>query len=315
MSEVLDCLIIGGGPAGLTAAIYLGRFRRRVTVVDGGESRAAWIAKSHNLPGFPGGMNGLALLERMREQARIYGAVIQDGHVDALVRESNGRFAATVDGATLDARTVILAAGVAEIGPPLPDLVDAVKEGVIRICPICDGYECIGKTVGVIGPAEHAAAEALFLRTYTDRLTVVAADEATHLSPDTARRLAEADIPVVALGPGALRAESDGVTVILATEGRTLHFDVAYSAFGTTPRTPLARRLGARLAPDARVEVDAHQQTSVEGLFAAGDLVKGLNQISVAYGEAAVAATAVHNRLEKTRAQPGSSDLTTLSNP
>ena len=92
MSEVMDCLIIGGGPAGLTAAIYLGRFRRRVVVVDGGGSRAAWIDKSHNLPGFPGGMNGPALLDRMREQARLYGAALREGHVDALLRAGSGLF-------------------------------------------------------------------------------------------------------------------------------------------------------------------------------------------------------------------------------
>ena len=72
MSEMLDCLVIGGGPAGLTASIYLGRFRRRVTVIDKGWSRAEWITLSHNLPGFPNGIAGPALLEAMRAQARLY---------------------------------------------------------------------------------------------------------------------------------------------------------------------------------------------------------------------------------------------------
>jgi thioredoxin reductase (NADPH) len=302
MSEVLDCLVIGGGPAGLTAAIYLGRFRRRVVVVDGGWSRAKWISNSHNLPGFPGGLEGSVLLERMREQAWLYGAVLQEGYVDAAVRPEIGLFTAVIGNATTDARTIILATGVVENKPPLAHLAEAVKQGLIRTCPICDGYECIDKTVAVIGNSEHAAAEALFLRTYTDRLTVLRTRETADLSAETARCLVEAGITVAAIGPGSVRVEGDGLTAISATNGQTLRFDVAYSAFGTTPQSVLARSLGARLDSDARLEVNAHQETSIEGLFAAGDLVKGLNQISVANGEAAVAATAVHNRLPKVSA-------------
>jgi thioredoxin reductase (NADPH) len=174
-----------------------------------------------------------------------------------------------------------------------------VKRGLIRTCPICDGYENIDKSVAVIGNSEHAAAEALFLRTYTDRLTLLMAGDAASLSEKTTARLDEAGISVTAIGSELVKVEGDGVTAISVTDGQTLRFDVAYSAFGTTPQSALARSLGARLDADGRLEVDAHQETSVQGLFAAGDLVKGLNQISVADGEAAVAATAVHNRLPK----------------
>jgi thioredoxin reductase (NADPH) len=270
-----------------------------VVVVDGGWSRAKWISDSHNLPGFPGGLNGPALLERMSEQAWLYGAVLQTGYVDAVVHAAPGLFTAVIGAVTTDAHTIILATGVVENKPPLPHLAEAVKRGLIRICPICDGYESMDKKVAVIGNGEHAAAEALFLRTYTDRLTVLMAGEAASLSEQTIVRLDEADISIITIGPGSFRVEDDGLTAISATDGRMLRFDVAYSAFGITPQTLLAHSLGARLDADARLEVDAHQQTSVEGLFAAGDLVKGLNQISVAEGEATVAATAVHNRLPK----------------
>jgi thioredoxin reductase (NADPH) len=297
MSEVLDCLVIGGGPAGLTAAIYLGRFRRRVLVVDGGWSRAKWISHSHNLPGFPGGLNGTVLLERMREQAWLYGAVLQDGYVEAVVHAGTGLFTGVIGAVTLDVRTIILATGVVENKPPLSHLADAVQRGLIRICPICDGYESIDKTVAVIGNSEHAAAEALFLRTYTDRLTLLMAGDVASLSLATAERLAKASIAIVHIGTGSVRLDDDGLTAISTTNGQPLRFEVAYSAFGITPQTMLARSLGARVDADERLEVNAHQETSVEGLFAAGDLVKGLNQISVASGEAAVAATAVHNRL------------------
>ena len=129
MSEVLGCLVIGGGPAGLTASIYLGRFRRRVTIIDKGWSRAEWITLSHNLPVFPKGIAGPALLEDMRAQARLYGARLQRGIVEALRQTDDGRFAATVDGWDLSASAVLLATGVIENKPPVPHLADAVKRG------------------------------------------------------------------------------------------------------------------------------------------------------------------------------------------
>ena len=299
MDEMLDSLVIGGGPAGLTAAIYLGRFRRRVLLVDKGWSRAAWITRSHNLPGFPEGVAGSVLLDRMRGQARLYGATLQTGVIDSLQRSADGAFTAQVDAVPVSARTVILATGVLENKPPLGHVADAVKHGVMRTCPICDGYESIDRNIAVLGNGEHAAAEALFLRTYTKKLTLLLADAANGLSQDTQTALGEAGIKVSHVTIGSVRLEDDDVTALCTEDGQVHRFDVVYSAFGTTSQTELAKALQARLDDAGRLFVDAHQQTSINGLFAAGDLVRGLNQISVANGEAAIAATAIHNRLPK----------------
>src|ERR1700730_4951062 len=121
MAEILDCVVVGGGPAGLTAAIYLARFRLRFVVIDAGDSRAALIPKSHNHAGFPDGIAGPELLARMASQAKKYGAAIEQGTVTAIAREGDA-FAAAVDGETLRARTVIFAAGVVDIEPALPNL-------------------------------------------------------------------------------------------------------------------------------------------------------------------------------------------------
>jgi thioredoxin reductase (NADPH) len=190
MSEVLDCLVIGGGPAGLTAAIYLARFRRHALVVDKGWSRAEWITLSHNLPGFSEGIAGHALLDTMRGQARLYGAPVETGVIDSLRRGDDGGFIASWNGSDIFAQTVILATGVIENKPPVPHVADAVKDGLIRTCPICDGYECIGKQVAVLGSGEHAAREALFLRTYTEKLSLLLmATETTPLEDRTLRDL------------------------------------------------------------------------------------------------------------------------------
>jgi len=300
MIETLDCLVIGGGPAGLTASIYLGRFRRRVTVIDKGWSRAEWITLSHNLPGFPNGIAGPALLEAMRAQARLYGASLRTGVVEALRRTDDGRFTARLDGVDLSASTVLLATGVIENKPPVPHLADAVKRGLIRTCPICDGYEAIGKRVAVLGTGEHAAAEALFLRTYCDQITLLLpADGADVLSDETRRSLQPATVIVTHVTIGAVSLEDDGVVALEVEDGKIHRFDLVYSAFGTTSQSQLANALQAHADPSGRLLVNEHQQTSVEGLYAAGDVVRGLNQISVANGEAAIAATAIHNALPK----------------
>ncbi len=177
MDDMLDCLIIGGGPAGLTAATYLSRFHLKILVVDGGKSRAAWIPTSHNHAGFPEGINGQDLLNRLKEQAQLYGTRIEIGQVTRLERDQkSGIFTAEWGSGPVEARTVLLATGVTNRRPPIdPQLHDdAMARGLIRYCPICDGYEVSDKPVGVIGTGERGAAETIFLRGFTADLTLIA---------------------------------------------------------------------------------------------------------------------------------------------
>ncbi len=170
-----DALVVGGGPAGLTAAIYLARYHRRVVVVDDGNSRAKWIPLSHNHAGFPDGITGDELLRRMREQAERYGATILtdrinkvSGEVDALQAQGSA--------ATIYTRAILIATGVKNRSPVLDADMhrEALQRGMMRYCPICDAYEVTGQAIGVIGANSHGVAEALFLRTFSDRITLVA---------------------------------------------------------------------------------------------------------------------------------------------
>ncbi|MDY7524546.1 NAD(P)/FAD-dependent oxidoreductase [Sphingomonas sp. 10B4] len=292
----LDCLIIGGGPAGLTAALYLARFKRRVVVIDGGWSRAEWITLSHNIPGFPEGISGPTYHDRLRQQAQLYGCAPDKGYVRTLRwRDENG-FLAELDSRTISAQTVILATGVVENKPPVPHLADAVKRGLIRTCPICDGYESRDERIAVLGNGPHAAAEALFLRTYSSKLTLLLVGDAALPYP-MHEELIQNGIEILQIGSEAIEMQEHGVAAFYAADGQSHSFDVVYTAFGTTAQSDLAASLGARMDDAGRLFVSAHQETSVTSLYAAGDLVRGLNQISVANGEAAIAATAVHNAL------------------
>lgn len=290
-----DVLVIGAGPAGLTAATYLGRFLRRVRVADGGEPRACWIPMSHNMPGFPAGIGGKDILKRMREQALEYGADIRPGRVERLMRDEDA-FVAVIDGERISARAVLLAAGVVDHHPDLPGVERAVQRSLVRICPICDAYEARGKAVAILGDSDKGAREAAFMRTYSDRVTLIHVGPADALTK--AEDLARLGVEVIAAPLETVQLEQDRVTA-LGWGGRTRAFDLIYSALGTSPNAELARGLGARLAGDGRLEVDLHQATSVPGLYAAGDVVRGLNQIAVATAEAAVAATAIHNALRR----------------
>lgn len=291
-----DAAIIGAGPAGLTAAIYLGRFRRNFLLVDSGDSRAAWIPRSHNHPGFPDGIGGIELLNRMRLQAEKFGAVVNKALVEDIAKAEGG-FWLRIEGQDVFARTVLLATGVSDNEPPLPGVEAAIRRGLVRICPICDGYEITGKTVGVIGNSALGAREALFLKTYTDRISLIHVGPPQALDRKLRGELSEAGVELVETQMDQVILDNTRIKALCFGPGWPRRFDAIYSALGVEPRSELAVRVGARFDSGKRLYVDDHQQTSIPGLYAAGDLVRGLNQISTAEGEAAIAATAMHNRL------------------
>lgn len=288
-----EVLIVGAGPAGLTAATYLGRFRRPSLVVDAGSSRARWIPESHDIPGFPEGVGGEELLVRLRGHARKYGAQIVPGWINSIGPEEGG-FGLQMDGRSIHSRYVILATGVEDQLPALEGAAEALLRSVLRVCPICDGFEARDRRIAVVGDGERAEHEAVFLRTYSNAICYINIGERSN---DARRqRLDQQGIESVDAKLRQLRI-SENVLVLDLPDGRHRTFDVVYSALGCAPRIDLAAGVGARCDDSHALRVDAHQQTTVDGLYAAGDAVRGLNQVVIAAAEAAIAATAIHNRL------------------
>ena len=303
--DVLDCLVVGGGPAGLTAALYLARFKRRFLVVDEGSPRAAWIPTSHNIPFFAEGIPGPEILARQRGHAGRYGVGVVAGSVAGLRRVPGGSFEAAIEekggGAArqVRARRVLLATGAVDTEPELPDLPDAVRRGLVRYCPICDGYEARDRRIAVIGHGAHGLGEAAFVaRTYSDDVTLLTLGRRLELDPEQ-REVAERHrIKVVEEPVAALEVRGDRIAAVRTGGGAEHRFDALYSALGLEHRTGLALALGAEHDPQGALIVDDHNQTTVKGLYAAGAVVRGLDQIVVAMGHAAIAATAIHNRCE-----------------
>lgn len=295
-----DALIIGGGPAGLTAAIYLARFHLVTIVVDAGRSRARTIPRTRNHAGYPGGIPGADLVAAMRAQAEEYGATLVAGHVDALTRDGD-RFVAKGEFGEVTAAAVLLATGVVNRRPAMADPLHdaALAAGRIRYCPVCDGFEVTDARVGVLGTGDHAVSEAVFLRSFTADLTLIAADGPHDLSQANRRDLAAAGI--VAIDGPAHDFAIDGATITVATAAGRLAFASLYPALGSHIRSGLAATLGAATADAGCITVDDHQRTNVPGLYAAGDVVLGLDQISHAMGEGGVAATTLRNDLSERR--------------
>jgi len=300
IDDLQDCLVIGAGPAGLTAAIYLARFHLKVRIVEDGQSRAALIPTTHNHAGFPEGISGNELLNRMRQQAALYGAVVEGLAITRLRRDGD-IFIASADTCEVKARTVLLATGVVNHRPRMNSAVhdQALARGLLRYCPVCDGYEVTDKRVAVLGTGERGVDEAQFLRSYTSDLTLIALDGPHELSAAERAQLAHGGITVID-GPATGFAISEPGAILVEASGSQFSFDTLYPALGSAVRSELAMQVGAEVSCEGCLRVDSHQQTNVPGLFAAGDVVLGLDQISHAMGAGGVAAVAVRNLLAET---------------
>ena len=168
---LIDCIVIGGGPAGLLAAMYLARFRRSVTIVDGGAGRAHRIPRSHNYPGFVEGLGGAELIAALRRQVTMYDVKQIVGKAES-IRQVSGGFRVTWAQSSAEARTVVLGTGVSDTEPDVPHLAEALRDGALRFCPVCDAYEVIGQRVGVLVAGVAGIHEAVCLRRYTEQVTM-----------------------------------------------------------------------------------------------------------------------------------------------
>jgi thioredoxin reductase (NADPH) len=303
-SHVYDTLIIGGGPGGLTAAIYLRRFTRNVALVDKGNSRLRLIPVSHNYPGFPEGVPGNVLLGNLTAQLERYGGSVMPGEILDL-RIEDGHFVA--DYAAEDAEqgeftqiralTVLLATGVADVGLPVENWREAVAFGSVRLCPVCDGFDVMDKRIAVATAEVNPVGHAMFMRTFSADVTLFERGPASILTDDDRRSLDAAGVRYIDSPLLSVTLDASMKPVMHTADGQEHGADVFYPMLGENARSGLAAKLGAETANCEELVVDSHGATAVPGLYAIGDVTVGLNQIAVATGQAARAATHIHNRL------------------
>jgi thioredoxin reductase (NADPH) len=291
-----DVCVIGGGPAGLTAALYLARYHLSVSLVDSGQSRAGLIPRTHNQPFWIDGISGEELLARMRGHAAKYPVEIENGTVEAVIGLSRDFEVRTYTGTVL-ARKVLVATGVENRRPSMrtEDHTAALRGGLLRYCPICDGYEITDQSVAVIGSGDRLFGEAKFLRSYTPSVTVFSEDSLIRLNDRQREELKSVGVRIIDTPASEYRLGDAAIEARF--ESAWQRFDTLYAALGSTIWSDIVRGLSPEMTDEGCLVVDAHQRTSVGGLYAAGDVVVGVDQIVHAMGQAAVAATAIRNDL------------------
>jgi thioredoxin reductase (NADPH) len=292
-----DVIVVGGGPAGLSAALCLARYDRTVLLLDAGDGRSSHQQVNRNYLGFPGGVKARALRDLGLRQLADYPQVrVEQAQAERAAREDGVVTVAHADG-SCSARAVILCNGVRDDYPRFVDCARQLGRWVFW-CPSCDGYECRDRQVVVTGDDDESALEALLLARFTPHVTLVTDTPAPRISDRVRDLLKGADVTVIEEGIRTLEERDGGPESLVTVTGTAIPVERLFVKQHTTPRTELAAMLGVELDASGYVRVDVDQHTSVPGVFAAGDLTRPhSHQISAAVHEGAQAAAAAHHHL------------------
>jgi len=293
-SEVLDAVIIGGGPAGLSAALVLGRCIRRVAVCDSGQYRNARSTALHCFMSRDG-IAPSSLLEETRRQLERYETVSMLATKVRSVDRRDAQFTvATDDGHALQAKSLLIATGVVDELPGIEGI-DELFGRSVHVCPYCDGWEHRNAPVAVYGHGEKAARFAILLRQWTDDL--VLCTNGSQLSEEHAGLLNKAGIGVRQDVIARLEGKDGCLQAILFAGGETLARKALFFTTGQHPRSPLLEKLGCRFDEEGGVACDPDGRTSVPGVFVAGDVSRDVQLAIIAAAEGARAALAINKRL------------------
>ena len=295
--SMYDVAIVGGGPAGLSASIWLARYLHRVLLVDSGDPRN-WETRGVNgflgQPGIrPADLRGLG-----REEARSHGVELIDAHVEKVTRRNGDRFDLELaDGTPYSARRILLAIGLRDVWPRIPGL-RQVYGANAHVCPDCDGHECRGKKVVVIGTGRKAVGMALNLTTWTNEIIICTNGEPANLDLlEYCQKLDALNIPVLESRITCIEHRGDQVHALELENGMSLDADKIFFAIGQYPHDDLGAQLGCARDGGGHIIVDNAYHTSVSNCFAAGDIVPGPQLAIAAAGDGAIAALAIHKSL------------------
>ncbi|WP_327354390.1 NAD(P)/FAD-dependent oxidoreductase [Streptomyces sp. NBC_01304] len=291
----VDAAVVGGGPAGLSAAVYLARYGREVLVFDTGHGRSTHHQVNHNYLGFPDGIATVDLRKLATEQLGRYPeARVVHHQITGIEGSAGDGFTLRAQGHSWRARTVLLATGVLDHFPHFPHWESYVGRSMFW-CITCDGYENRGRSILVVGHTDAAAGEAMQLHSLTDRVRLLTNSRSDEISPEFRRRLDSAGIEVVHDRIQEAQGADGVLEAIVTRGGRRLALDALFSIQGATPETLLAGQLGVRLAESGYIAVDSEQKTSVAGVYAAGDVTAlHSHQVTTAVHEGAQAASAAN---------------------
>lgn len=282
----------------MAAALALARFRRSVGLFNSGKPRVSWAPRLHNLIGFPKGISGEDLLRRFSEHLRKYPEISRFSKMVVVRRHGRGFSIHPPAGKPYHARKVILATGVQDRQPNLPNLDRLRKSGHLRYCSICDGYEMEKKVSAVLVCDEPGLQKALYLSQWSKKMKILAPEE-LKISEARSAQISGIGAEILRCRDFSLAEGEYGRKIQLSLDGgKPIQAGVVYVELGADVNAEAFRRLrGLRRIEGDFLETTPQQRTSIRGLFAVGDCVNGLGQVAVATGQASVAAAQVHDEL------------------
>lgn len=302
-SDLHDCIVIGAGPAGLSASLFLARYRHRALTFHHNSPRNEY---AHGVHGFLGhhGISPAELLARGRDEVTDHGGVIVESCVTGVERISSEHFRVSTEnkdqnGRTFEARRILLATGLRDLTPDCPGFREFYGVSVHH-CPDCDGYECINKRIAVLGTGTKTVGFALGLLTWTDKITLLTDGHPGAMSAEDRAKLASFDIQVHDQSIAALEGEQESKQLqrVLFTDGESLECEILFFNLGTELASNLHEMLGCKLDEECGlVWVDQTHETSVPGVYAAGDITPNSQLAIVAAAEGAMAAIHIHDSL------------------
>jgi thioredoxin reductase (NADPH) len=295
-SKQSDVVVVGGGPAGLCAALWLARYLHKVVVVDSGDPRN-WETRGIN--GYLGhqGIRSPELRTLGRAECAKFGVQFVDGIVDRATNEAGELFEVSLrDGSTIESRRILLAIGIKDYWPDIPGLERCYGE-TIHVCPDCDGFETRGKKTVVVGTGRKAVGMALALTTWTRQVVICTNGEKAEMSQALLDKLKQLNIPVLEAPIKCVVSKSSEITGIDLEGGMSLDCERLYLAIGQYPADDLGAQLGCKRDELGRLVIDERNHTSVKDVYAAGDIAPGPQLAIGAAASGAVAAIAIHASL------------------
>ncbi len=287
-----EVIVVGGGPAGMTAALYSTRLGHSTAVINRGGGRAAMMKEVHNLLGVTEETSGMELLQIGQEQLEEYGCDRHQDMISSCSATDEERIRLVGNSGEYDAEMVVLATGFNDVrpDPPLP----RTGRG-LHYCLHCDAHMFVDKSVYVMGHGESTAHVAGIMLNFTDEVDILTRGDEPTWSEETAAMLEKHPIDVVHEDVTGVQNGEDGWLKSLEFEdGAVREYKGGFAMYGADYNNGLARELGCDINDDGTVAVGDHGGTSVDNIYAVGDLTPGHNQLPVAYGQGAKAGIDIH---------------------
>lgn len=293
----MDCIIVGGGIAGLQAAIQLGRYRHKVAVIDSADGRSSICRSYHNLIGWPDGISGAELLAAGRVQAERLGVQFINGKVIKVEQASAGFILHTESGEAYHGKRLLLATGIKDRLPPFPEIFPCLGISVF-VCPDCDGYEISDKKTIVLGSGKPGAAMSLTLTHWTKEIIYIN-HELTPMDLDTLKSLESKGIQYIEKSISSIVTARSQFKGVRLSDDSIVKSDCCFVAFGGNEvRSDLAEQLQIKLLDNKHIIVDPRtKMTSTEHVWAAGDVAVHSEMVTIAMGDGSQAALWIHKSL------------------